>query len=338
METLPMKTNIRLHGTRGPVAALALALAAAAPASADELPPMDCVVNPSRVVDLSSAAPGLVSRVDVDRSDEVAAGQVVATLSSDVERTDLEIAAARAEMDAEVNLWRVSFDFNRRNHERLMSLHTSQAVSAVDLDKSERDAVLAQWKLRRASDAQKLHKLELGHAKEVLDLKTIRSPISGVVVRRFKSAGEYVEDQPIVRIAQLHPLHVETIVPMAFYGRFGDGMTASVFVEGHEEPVRATVAAVDRIGDAASGTFGVRLSLPNEDYRLPAGLKCHVEFDAAPKVADESPRAPATGGTRMQAPGPGQGATAASAPGAATVASVSSTDPASLGPILKVRR
>jgi hypothetical protein len=30
--------------------------------------------------------------------------------------------------------------------------------------------------------------------------------------------------------------------------------------------------------DAASGTLGVRLELPNPGYRLPAGLKCKVRF------------------------------------------------------------
>ena len=41
---------------------------------------------------------------------------------------------------------------------------------------------------------------------------------------------------------------------------------------------RSTVAIVDRIIDPASGTFGVRLELPNPDYRLPSGLKCTVRF------------------------------------------------------------
>ena len=30
--------------------------------------------------------------------------------------------------------------------------------------------------------------------------------------------------------------------------------------------------------DPASNTFGVRLELPNPDYRLPSGLKCTVRF------------------------------------------------------------
>jgi hypothetical protein len=40
----------------------------------------------------------------------------------------------------------------------------------------------------------------------------------------------------------------------------------------------AIVKIVDRVLDAASGTFGVRLELPNPDNRLPAGIKCKVIF------------------------------------------------------------
>jgi membrane fusion protein (multidrug efflux system) len=39
------------------------------------------------------------------------------------------------------------------------------------------------------------------------------------------------------------------------------------------------VTVVDKVVDAASGTFGVRLELPNPDLKLPAGLKCTVRFN-----------------------------------------------------------
>jgi len=40
----------------------------------------------------------------------------------------------------------------------------------------------------------------------------------------------------------------------------------------------ARVDVVDQMFDAASGTFGVRLSLPNPNRRIPAGLKCRARF------------------------------------------------------------
>ena len=38
------------------------------------------------------------------------------------------------------------------------------------------------------------------------------------------------------------------------------------------------VIVVDRVLDAASNTFGVRIELPNSALALPAGLRCKVRF------------------------------------------------------------
>ena len=40
----------------------------------------------------------------------------------------------------------------------------------------------------------------------------------------------------------------------------------------------ATVKVIDRVFDAASGTFGVRLELPNKRGIVPGGIRCQVEF------------------------------------------------------------
>jgi multidrug efflux pump subunit AcrA (membrane-fusion protein) len=40
----------------------------------------------------------------------------------------------------------------------------------------------------------------------------------------------------------------------------------------------AKVVVVDKVIDAASGTLGIRLQLPNPDNKIPAGIKCSVQF------------------------------------------------------------
>jgi multidrug efflux pump subunit AcrA (membrane-fusion protein) len=48
------------------------------------------------------------------------------------------------------------------------------------------------------------------------------------------------------------------------------------------KPVAAQVTHVDRVIDAASNTFRVRLSLPNPKQRLPAGVRCSLVENPAP--------------------------------------------------------
>ena len=68
---------------------------------------------------------------------------------------------------------------------------------------------------------------------------------------------------------------------MELIGAIKVGMNAEITSEhaAGQKVYKAKVTIVDRVIDAASGTFGVRLELPNPKYRLPAGLKCKVSFN-----------------------------------------------------------
>ncbi len=275
-------------------ATAALIAALAAPVASAEPLRLDCVVTPSRTLDLATAVPGLVEHVGVERGDEVRAGEVVATLASEIEQSDLAIARARVQMTAETRLWQASLEHDQVHHQRLASLHTRQAIASMDRDRAARDVELSRWKVQRAEEQTALRRLELDRAERVLEQKTVRSPIDGVVVQRFKSPGEYAEDEPVLRIAQLDPLHVETIVPMEHYGRIDKGARARVVIEGRPgTDYEATVSTIDRLGDPASGTFGLRLDLPNPDHALPAGFKCKVELLDVPRMAAAPGDAPA---------------------------------------------
>jgi multidrug efflux pump subunit AcrA (membrane-fusion protein) len=107
----------------------------------------------------------------------------------------------------------------------------------------------------------------------------IKSPINGVVVERFLSPGEYIENQSIVKLAQIDPLNVEVVLPVSYFLQIKLGMKAKIIPEA---PIGgqyiAEVKVIDRVIVAASGTFGVRLELSNPGYKLPAGLKCKVIF------------------------------------------------------------
>jgi len=253
---------------------------------AEALQPLDCVINPSIVADLGSGVPGILSTVNVDRSDLVEQGQVVAELESSVETLALELARARAEMDAEIDLRRVNAAFGQRQHQRTEDLYRRKVISTNDMDERKTEARLAALQLRQALENQHLAVLEEQRAEKVLHRRAIQSPITGVVMERFKTIGEYVEDQPVLRVAQLDPLYVEVFVPVERLGEVTQGMHAQVWSESVPGTNwEAKVSRVDRVADVASGTYGVRLELPNPDYTVPAGLRCRLQFVAAPEPA-----------------------------------------------------
>jgi RND family efflux transporter MFP subunit len=256
--------------------------------SASESIEFDGLIEPYRVVQVGSAVPGVIDSVSVDRGDMVKKDQVLATLQSGVEKATVALARAKAEMEATIKAKQEALEFAERKLERNKDLYSQKALPDQQWDEVETQRLLAEHDLTEALDNKQLARLELKRAIEVVERMNIRSPLNGVVVERFLHPGEYVEDQPILKLAQIHPLNVEVILPVEMLGSVKAGMGATVKPEA---PVTgfytAKVKIVDKVVDAASGTFGVRLELPNPDYQLPPGLKCKVVFLELEKQATE---------------------------------------------------
>jgi RND family efflux transporter MFP subunit len=239
----------------------------------------DGLIEPRMVVKVGSGVYGIMDTVTVDRGDMVKAGQVVATLQSGVERATMELAQARAEMEATIKGKKEELEFAIRRLNRLKDLYDRKAIPSNEWDDAETKKILAEHQLAEAYENKKLAEMELKRSTEVVNRMTVKSPLTGVVVERFLSPGEYIENQAILKLAQIDPLYVEIIMPVKTLGSVKVGMKGAVKPEA---PVggmyTAKVIVVDRVVDAASGTFGVRLELPNPEYRLPPGLKCKVVF------------------------------------------------------------
>jgi membrane fusion protein, multidrug efflux system len=147
------------------------------------------------------------------------------------------------------------------------------------LESTVEKATVAVNRARAELTNKRLADLELHRAAAELAQRTIQSPISGVVVQRLLYPGEFAKQSPILKLAQIDPLRVEVFAPVMMLGKIQPGMRGQVTPEAPVTGVHAArVTVVDRVVDAASGTFGVRLELPNPDHRLPAGLKCKVRF------------------------------------------------------------
>jgi RND family efflux transporter MFP subunit len=275
--------GIRL-GSVAAAIGVALALSPArAPAQAPGQT-LDCVIHPELIVAVAAPVEGLLDKVLVDRGDLVKEGQELATLESSVERVNVLLARARVEQEAALKSGRTRLEFGVRRYDRTLELFRKEMVPTKEMDEAETAKILAEHELLQAAETRRVAEIELERATAALTLRTVRSPVTGVVIERLLAAGEFAKQSPIVRIARIDPLRVEVIVPVAQLGRVRVGGRAEIVPEA---PVSgafpATITVVDRVIDAASGTFGVRLSLPNPDYRLPAGLRCGVRFlDGAP--------------------------------------------------------
>ena len=249
------------------------------PSAADATTTLDCIIEPSEMVDVRSPVRGRIDILHVERGDAVERGQVLVELESSVEQAAAEVARARSVASGEVESRAARLDLGVRKQDRAEKLYSGDALSVDQRDEAETEAEVARLELRQARENLEMAGLELQRALAVLERRSIRSPISGFVVDRLMSVGEVVDEETILHLAQIDPLRVEVILPSAMYGSIRTGTRAAVVPEVPGDRVHvASVAIVDPVIDAASGTFGVRLELSNPDHSIPGGLRCQVRF------------------------------------------------------------
>jgi len=240
---------------------------------------LSCIIEPFHVVEIGSPVTGLIETIYVERSDLVETGQVLVELESGAERAAVQLARSQADMSEEIRAREASASLGKRRRDRLIQLYEEGTLSLDLREGAETEAEVAELELEQAHARKKLAALQLEQAIALLTRRTIRSPISGVVVERELSPGERVQEEVILTVAQIDPLRVEVILPSSAFDSVEVGMRATVVPEFPGDTVHvASVTIVDRVIDAASGTFGVRLELPNPEHEIPSGLHCQLAF------------------------------------------------------------
>lgn len=262
----------------GMVASAASALALAAQ-------PLGCLIEPNRVVDVGSPVIGVVESVAVERGQRVTKGQVLAVLRANVEQAAVGVAETRARVTAEVEAAQANYDLARQKAKRAQDLVERNFISAQALEQARTEADVARQKLAQAREQRAIWNRELRLAEAQLQLRTIRSPSNGIVVERYMSGGERVEEKPIVRIANVDPLRVEIVISASLYGTVSVGKLLLVTPElPNAAPRTAKVVLVDSVIDGPSNTFRARLELPNPNYELPAGVRCKIDLPTESKA------------------------------------------------------
>ncbi len=240
----------------------------------------DCLMNAAATVKLGAEVPGVLRSVSVERGDRVSVGQPVAQIASEVEEALAILARIKAENESAIESDRVKLDLARKKLVRQEQLRKADVGMGKEYDDAEAEVQVAELELKDSLSNLALARAELARAQAQVNQRRILSPIDGIVTERLLSPGEYVTDQStIMSLARTDILHVEVYLPVAFVGQVALGDTATIMPDapvGGEYPAEVTI--VDQVVDSSSGTFGVRLKLPNPDGRLPAGLRCKVRF------------------------------------------------------------
>lgn len=228
---------------------------------------------------------GRIERLAVDLADEVANGDIVATLDSD----EFEQAVSQAEADlavAEANLAEAesALEIADRSMQRQSTLLERGVASDAQFDtaKAEQLAAAARVKVARAQVTRALSSLESARIR--LGYTQVRTSWregddNRVVAERYVDEGDTVAaNTPLLSIIELDPIQAVLYVAERDYARLQPGQSVGIRTDAFPgEVFGGEVARVSPVFETSSRQARVELSVPNPDGLLKPGMFIRAE-------------------------------------------------------------
>jgi membrane fusion protein (multidrug efflux system) len=198
-------------------------------------------------VTLSSQVEGQIEQLGVDLGDHVTQGQVLAQVDDTSARAQLrEVEARLAKARADEARGRELMKSNVISPQEYEQMQTNVAVA-----EAQRDGM----------------NVQLSH-------KQVRSPLTGAVVKRLVSAGEYVRPgTPLFDLVADDPLKLRGDVPERFADEIAVGQPVQIKVDAYPDSVfEGRLLRVSPAANAENRSISVEAAVPNGDHRLKPGF------------------------------------------------------------------
>lgn len=220
-------------------------------------------VQSSSSSDVSFAVAGTISALNVEEGQKVTKGQILGR----VKAGDYENARNIAEAElAEA----------RDAYQRMKKLHDADALPDIKW-------VEMQQKLKQAENAAEM-------ATRTLSDATLRSPVTGVVSRKYASVGQNViPGEPVYEILADGQLTADISVTENEIGSFSEGMEAAVVFENPEiGTIHGKVIRKSVVADPLTRAFFVKIAIPSENGKIMPGMVASVSFSQSEAKSTDS--------------------------------------------------
>jgi len=204
-----------------------------------------------RQVDVIARVSGLVEWLGVEEGDKVQEGQVLAKL--DDQELVLELERTQAQVEN-----------YRRLYERARDMYQKDLISRESFEntKYQYETAKAQYESAR---------LRVEYAR-------IRSPIMGILTRRFiELGGQVTINQKVFTVADYDTLFARIYVPEKEIKKVSIGQKARITVEAFpDQSFWGRVKMISPVVDPASGTVKVTIEIPKRQTELLPGMFASV--------------------------------------------------------------
>jgi RND family efflux transporter MFP subunit len=243
-------------------------------------------LEPFRRAQVLAQVGGYLVERRVDVGDRVASGQVLGLIATPVIEKELtEAESSHAVARAELTESTEKLDLANKTLERMDAAARQGAASPQDLDTVQNQARRSAAEVERSKAAVAQAEAQIERLHRMLDFRELRAPFDGVVTRRTREQGDYIEvggnsnDPPVFTIVDSSTLRCVVRFPQAQAYLIKVDQPAKVKVSGLMNLViDGRVSHISGEFDQATRTMPVEIEVPNADGRLIAGSFATVEI------------------------------------------------------------
>lgn len=202
------------------------------------------------VIQLAAQRDGVVKTVAVEEGDSVRKGQILAILDDGQARLNVALAASeRAAASAQMTQFRVERATAAREEQRLEDLLRDDAVARAEWERARDHTLLTDARLRSATAMHAAAQARLRIAEHEVELRAVRAPLDGRIVRRQVRPGDGVSTLNVTPLFWFAP-HTPRIVRAELEERFVAAVRPGGWAEVSTETENAKIfrAQVVRIG------------------------------------------------------------------------------------------
>ena len=208
---------------------------------------LPAVVEPNRIVTISSEVSGRIERIPPEEGSKVSAGDLLVKLNTDLIMPDFESAKAQVGRD------QIEFD-------RMTNLAKENAATQRDLD--------------NATSQLAISKARLEGIRARLERTSILAPTNGVLNDLIVEEGEYVDPgNPVAQVVDTDTVKVVVEIPerdVAFFS-VGDKAEIDANSKGQTESLVGTITFISELADPRTRSTRTEIILNNEQRLLRSG-------------------------------------------------------------------
>ncbi|HET7541593.1 MAG TPA: efflux RND transporter periplasmic adaptor subunit [Polyangiaceae bacterium] len=232
-----------------------------------------------RETDLAANVAGRVLRMNIERGQKVAKGELLAEV--DVSSAALALAEARVAVQNS----KTQEEINQIDCARYERLKASKAVTDLEYDQVTAKCKTAPLNREAAEARQSIAAKNVGDGR-------IRAPFAGIVTDRFIEVGEYVQaSSRVASLAQVADLRLEFSLPEQNYPDVKLGQAVNFRVGAYGDQLFS--GSVSHVSGAVRQTRDVLVeaTVKNPDHKLLPGMFADVELTIGQQALPSIPKA-----------------------------------------------